>query len=88
MATHAVGCLSQNGPMSHPLAIFVACPMNRYPASLSYYRSWATASEPGPSIHQVALLPAGFGAPAQIGNVSVVTWEQVADTFRDVAPAY
>ena len=41
-----------------------------------------------PAIHQVALLPAGFDAANQIGNVPVLTWERVADTFRDVAPAY
>ena len=41
-----------------------------------------------PSVHQVALLPAGFGAPERIDEVPVLTWERVADTFRDIAPAY
>ncbi len=41
-----------------------------------------------PSVHQVALLPSGFGAPERIDEVPVLTWERVADTFRDIAPAY
>ncbi len=41
-----------------------------------------------PSVHQVALLPSGFGAPERINEVPVLTWERVADTFRDIAPAY
>jgi hypothetical protein len=41
-----------------------------------------------PIVQQAALLPAGLNAPSSIGDVPVVTWEQVADRFRDVAPAY
>ena len=41
-----------------------------------------------PSVHQVVLLPAGFGASERIDEVPVLTWERVADTFRDIAPAY
>lgn len=41
-----------------------------------------------PSVHQIALLPAGFGASEWIDEVPVLTWERVADTFRDVAPPY
>ena len=41
-----------------------------------------------PAVHQVALLPAGFGAPERIDEVPVLTWERIADTFRDIAPAY
>ena len=39
-------------------------------------------------VHQVALLPDKMGIAGPIGDVPVVTWEQVACTFRDVAPDY
>ena len=48
----------------------------------------ADGVETRPSVHQVALLPAGFGAPERIDDVPVLTWERVANTFRDIAPAY
>ena len=41
-----------------------------------------------PLVHQVALLPAKLGIPGPIGDVPVITWEQVACAFRDVAPPY
>ena len=41
-----------------------------------------------PSVHQVALLPAGLRMPERIDETPVLTWERVADTFRDVAPPY
>ncbi len=45
-----------------------------------------------PEIYQVALLPSGLtarlGASERIAQARVLTWERVADTFRDVAPAY
>ena len=41
-----------------------------------------------PLVHQVALLPVKLGIPGPIGDVHVLTWEQVACTFRDVAPPY
>lgn len=45
-----------------------------------------------PEIFQVALLPSGLtarlGASERIAHARVLTWELVADTFRDVAPAY
>ena len=41
-----------------------------------------------PDIYQVALLPAGLDPRPQIGEVPVVTWEQVAARYCDVAPAY
>lgn len=41
-----------------------------------------------PSVHQVALFPAEFSASERIDEVPVLTWERVADTFRDIAPAY
>lgn len=41
-----------------------------------------------PLVHQVALLPAGLRMPERIDEVPVLTWERVADTFRDVAPPY
>ena len=41
-----------------------------------------------PLVHQVALLPAKLGIPGPIGDVPIITWEQVACTFRDVAPPY
>ncbi len=41
-----------------------------------------------PSVHQVALLPAGLRMPERIDNVPVLTWERVADAFRDIAPPY
>lgn len=41
-----------------------------------------------PSIHQVALLPAGLGMPEQDIGVPVLTWERVAGEFECVAPPY
>ena len=41
-----------------------------------------------PSVHQAALLPAGLPMPERIDETPVLTWERVADTFRDVAPPY
>lgn len=41
-----------------------------------------------PLVHQVALLPAGLRMPERINETPVLTWEQIADTFRDVAPPY
>ena len=41
-----------------------------------------------PQVYQVALLPAGLEACERIADTKVLTWELVADTFRDVAPAY
>ena len=41
-----------------------------------------------PSVHQVALLPAGLRMPERIDETPVLTWERVADTFRDIAPPY
>ena len=41
-----------------------------------------------PLVRQVALLPAGLGMPERIGDVPVLTWERVSDTFRDVASPY
>ena len=44
------------------------------------------ASQTG--IYQVVLLPRGLGMPNPIDGVSVLTWETVADSFRDVAHPY
>ena len=41
-----------------------------------------------PLVRQVALLPAKLGVSGPIGDVPVLTWEQVACAFRDVAPVY
>ena len=41
-----------------------------------------------PLVRQRALLPAKLGISGQIDDVPVLTWEQVACAFRDVAPAY
>lgn len=41
-----------------------------------------------PDIYQVALLPSRLGAGEQIADARILSWELVADTFRDVAPAY
>ena len=41
-----------------------------------------------PLAHQVALLPERSGIAGPIGDVPVVTWEQVACAFRGVAPVY
>ena len=41
-----------------------------------------------PLVHQVALLPAGLRMPERIDETPVLTWERVADTFRDIAPPY
>ena len=41
-----------------------------------------------PQVYQVALLPAGLKVCERIADAQVLTWELVADTFRDVAPAY
>ena len=41
-----------------------------------------------PSVYQVALLPAGLCMPERIDETPVLTWERVANTFRDVAPPY
>ena len=41
-----------------------------------------------PLVHQAALLPAGLGMPERINGVPVLTWEKVADSFRDVASPY
>lgn len=41
-----------------------------------------------PSICQVALLPRGLNMPGPIDEVPVLTWESVADAFREVASPY
>lgn len=41
-----------------------------------------------PKVFQVALLPSKLGADEKIAEARVVSWERLADTFRDVAPAY
>ena len=39
-------------------------------------------------VYQVALLPRDLGMPKRIDGVPVLTWETIADSFRDVAPPY
>ena len=39
-------------------------------------------------VYQVALLPRDLGMPERIDKWPVLTWETVADSFRDVAPPY
>lgn len=41
-----------------------------------------------PCVYQVALLPRGLGMLEPINGVPVLTWESVAETFRDVASPY
>lgn len=41
-----------------------------------------------PEIHQVALLPSGLEAGERIADTPVLTWELLANTFRDIAPPY
>lgn len=41
-----------------------------------------------PEIYQVALLPSGLTTGERIADAPILTWELVADTFRDVAPPY
>ena len=41
-----------------------------------------------PKVFQAALLPSKLGAGDKLAEAQVVTWERLADTFRDVAPAY
>ena len=41
-----------------------------------------------PSIHHVALLPAGLKFPDKLNGVPVLPWQRVADTFRNEAPPY
>ena len=43
---------------------------------------------PQTGVYQIALLPRGLGMPKRIDGVPVLTWETVADSFRDVAPPY
>lgn len=43
---------------------------------------------PQTGVYQVVLLPRGLGMPGPIGGVPVLTWETIADSFRDVAPPY
>lgn len=49
---------------------------------------WGERLIGSPTVQQVALLPAAVAAKIPDLSVKVVTWEDIADRYRDVAPQY